>query len=421
MMPRTIDDAGGTGMASTSDETSGRAASEGPLAGVKVLDLSIALTGPYAATLLADQGADVVKVERPGIGDIARWVGVAVNGMSAFYLACNRGKRCIAVDLGADEGQALVLQLAAEADVVVQNFRPGVIDRLGLGYEAVRAVNPDVVYASISGYGPVGPYRDRSAYDTSIQAYAGFAANQADPNGGPPTFLRQNGADKVSALFACQAISAALYARAMGRGGQHLEMGMADACVSFLWAESAGNEVLLDSDHTMPSSFNAGFQPMRFLDGWGIVVPTTDADFAGMCKALDVEGWDDPRIKHVAERRQNRDVLEPVMDMCYAMAANLTQQDAIVRFERERVAFAMVLSAAEIVDDPHAVAIGMFEEFDHPVVGRARLPRHPTIFHGTPAALGGPTPSLGQHTDEVLTELGLGARITELREAGVVA
>ena len=284
----------------------------------------------------------------------------------------------------------------------MQNFRPGVIDRLGLGYDAVAAVNPDVVYASISGYGPVGPYRDRSAYDTSIQAYAGFAANQADPNGGPPTFLRQNGADKVSALYACQAISAALYARAMGRGGQHLELGMADACVSFLWAESAGNEVLLDSDGTMPSSFNAGFQPMRFLDGWGIVVPTTDADFAGMCKALDVEGWDDPRIKTVAERRKNRDVLEPIMDMCYALAANLTQEEAIVRFERERVAFAMVLSAAEIVDDPHAVAIGMFEEFDHPVVGRVRLPRHPTAFHGTPAALGGPTPALGQHTDEVL-------------------
>ncbi len=393
----------------------------GPLAGVKVLDLSIALTGPYAATLLADQGADVVKVERPGIGDIARWVGVAVNGMSAFYLACNRGKRCIAVDLGSDEGLAIVTKLAAEADVVVQNFRPGVIDRLGLGYEAVRAVNPEVVYASISGYGPDGPYRDRRAYDTAMQAYAGFAANQADPMGGPPTFLRQNAADKVSALFASQAITAALFARATGRGGQHLELAMADACVSFLWAESAGNEVLLDSDGSMPSSFNAGFQPMRFLDGWGIVVPTTDGDFAAMCKALDVEGWDDPRIKTVGERRKHRDVLEPVMDMCYAMAANLTQEEATARLEREGAPFAMVLSAAEIVDDPHAVAVAMFEEFDHPVVGRTRLPRHPTQFAGTPAALGGPSPALGQHTDEVLAELGLSDRVEELRASGVVA
>ena len=392
----------------------------GPLSGLKVLDLSIALTGPYAAALLADQGAEVVKVERPGIGDIARWVGVAVNGMSAFYLACNRGKRCIAVDLGTDEGRDIVLQMAADADVIIQNFRPGVIDRLGLGYDAVRERNPEVVYASISGYGPVGPYRDRSAYDTSIQAYAGFAATQAEP-GGPPTFIKQNAADKVSALYACQAITAALFARASGRGGQHLELGMADACVSFLWAEAAGNEVLLDSDGSMPSSFNAGFSPMRFLDGWGIVVPTTDADFAGMCKALDVEGWDDPRVRTVGERRKHRDLLEPIMDMCYAMAANLTQAEAIERFERERVAFAMVLSAAEMVDDPHAQAIGMFEEFDHPVVGRARLPRHPTQFHATPASLGFGAPALGQHTDEVLVELGLGAQIEQLRANGIVA
>ena len=392
----------------------------GPLSGLKVLDLSIALTGPFAAALLADQGAEVTKVERPGIGDIARWIGVAVNGMSAFYLACNRGKRCIAVDLSTDEGRDIVLQMAADADVIIQNFRPGVIDRLGLGYDAVREINPDVIYASISGYGPVGPYRDRSAYDTSIQAYAGFAATQAELDG-PPTFIKQNAADKVSALFACQAITAALFARASGRGGQHLELGMADACVSFLWAEAAGNEVLLGADGSMPSSFNAGFAPMRFLDGWGIVVPTTDADFAGMCKALDVPGWDDPRVKTVGERRKNRDVLEPIMDMCYAMAANLTQADAIERFERERVAFAMVLSAAEMVDDPHAIAIGMFEEFDHPVVGRARLPRHPTQFHATPASLGFGAPALGQHTDDVLEELGLGAQIERLRAAGVVA
>ncbi|MHB1776733.1 MAG: CaiB/BaiF CoA transferase family protein [Acidimicrobiales bacterium] len=397
-----------------------RRCARGPLAGFKVLDLSIALTGPYATALLADQGAAVIKVERPGIGDIARWVGVAVNNMSAFYVACNRGKQCIAVDLTRDEGRDIALRLAGQADVVVQNFRPGVIDRLGLGYEAVKERNPDIVYCSISGYGPEGPYRERGAYDTSIQAYAGFAANQAEP-GGPPQFLHQNAADKVSALVASQAITAALLARARGRGGQHLELGMADACVSFLWAESAGNEVLLDSDGSMASSFNAGFQPMRFVDGWGIVVPTTDADFAGMCRALDVEGYDDPRVATVAERRKHREVSEPIMDLCYAKAANLTQAEATERFERERVAFAMVLSTETIVADAHAEAVGMFEVFDHPVVGPARLPRHPTQFGATPAALGGPAPALGEHTDRVLAGLGLGDRIGELRAAGVVA
>ena len=227
----------------------------GPMQGVKVLDLSIAATGPLACALLADQGASVVKVERPGIGDIGRWVGVSVNGMSALYAACNRGKRCIAVDVHTDDGRALVLQLAREADVFVQNFRPGVMDRLGLGYDAVRAESPDVVYVSLSGFGPAGPYADKSAYDTVIQAYGGFATTQADPAIGDPVFLRQTAADKVTALTAVQAITAALFARERGRGGQHVQLAMLDAIVSFLWADAAGNEVLMDSPGTAPSSF----------------------------------------------------------------------------------------------------------------------------------------------------------------------
>ena len=388
--------------------------------GVRVLDLSIALTGPYAAALLADQGADVVKVERPGIGDIARWVGVAVNGMSALYLVCNRGKRCIAVDLHTPEGVDVVLRLAERSDVVIQNFRPGTLDRLGLGYDDVRAANPDVIYASLSGFGSVGPYRDRSAYDTVIQAYAGFAASQADPEDGVPVFLRQTAADKVTALFASQAITAALFARDRGRGGQHLELSMVDAVASFLWADAAGNEVLLDSDRSQHSSFVAGFRPMRFADGWGIVTPTSDHDFAGMCRALGVEGFDDPRVATIAERVKHRDVLEPIIDMCYARAANLTMAEATARLDAERVPFAMILSADELTRDEHAVAMGLFEDRDHHVVGRTRLPRHPIRFGGTPSALGGPSPALGEHTDEILREVGLGDRIAELRASKVV-
>lgn len=393
----------------------------GPLEGVRVLDLSIALTGPYAAALMADQGAEVVKVERPGIGDLARWVGVSVNRMSAFFLACNRGKRSIAVDLAKEDGRAIVLELAARADVVIQNFRPGVMDRLGLGYDAVRARNPDVVYLSLSGYGSTGPYRDRSAYDTAIQAYAGMAANQADPNVGTPTFLRQTAADKVTALYASQAVAAALFARARGRGGQHIELSMTDAVVSFLWADSAGNEVLLESDGSQHSSFVAGFQPFAFADGWGIANPTSAADFHAMCRALGVEGWDDPRLATMEARNANRDYTEQIMDLCYAAAANMTMAEASERFERERAPFGMVRSADELTRDPHAIAIGLFEEFDHPVVGRARLPRHPILFGETPARLGAGAPALGQHTDEILAEIGMAERIAALRTAAVVS
>ena len=175
-------------------------ANTGPLQGIRILDLSIAATGPLACSLLADQGAEVIKVERPGIGDIGRWVGVSVNGMSALYAACNRGKRCIAVDVHTDDGRDIVRRLAQDADVFVQNFRPGILDRHGLGYEDLRAGHDDLVYVSLSGFGAIGPYAGKSAYDTVIQAYGGFGANQADPADGIPVFLRQTAADKVTAL-----------------------------------------------------------------------------------------------------------------------------------------------------------------------------------------------------------------------------
>ncbi len=254
-----------------------------------------------------------------------------------------------------------------------------------------------------------------------MQAYGGFAASQADPEDGVPVFLRQTAADKVTALYGVQAITAALFARERGQGGQHLELSMMDAVVSFLWADSAANEVLVDSDGTQPSSFVAGFAPMRFADGWGIVTPTSDHDFAGMCRALDVEGYDDPQVATMAARGQHRAATRQVIDRCYASAATRTMAEATERFDAERVPFAMILSAEQLIDDPHAVAAGLFELHDHPVVGMTRMPRHPTRFGSTPATLTGDSPALGQHTDEILRELGLGDRIAEWRAAQVVA
>jgi crotonobetainyl-CoA:carnitine CoA-transferase CaiB-like acyl-CoA transferase len=395
-------------------------AGSGPLRGVRILDLSIALTGPYACALLGDQGAEVIKVERPGIGDIGRWVGVSVNGMSALFQVCNRGKRSIAVDIHTTAGRDIVRQLGAHTDVVVENFRPGVMARAGLGYDDLRTTNADVVYVSLSGFGSTGPYAGKSAYDTVIQAYGGFAANQADESG-EPRFLNQTAADKVTAMYAAQAITSALFARERGHGGQHVELSMLDAVVSFLWADAAGNEVLMDSPANQPSSFVQNFRPIRFADGWGIVTPTSDADFSGMCKAFGVDGYDDPRVATIAHRREHPELTREFMDRVRAAAAVLATADAIDRMEAERVPCGVVLTPAELADDAHAQAIGLFEESVHPTAGRLRQPRHPTQFTSTPAVLGGPAPTLGQHTDELLAEIGLGNQTGQLRADGVVA
>ncbi len=391
------------------------------MTGVRILDLSIALTGPYAVALLGDQGADVIKVERPGIGDIGRWVGASVNGMSALFQVCNRGKRSIAVDIQCEAGRDIVRQLASHADVVVENYRPGVMDRAGLGYDDLRAQHDDLVYASLSGFGPDGPYASKSAYDTVIQAYGGFAANQADPDSGEPRFLNQTAADKVTALYAAQAITAALFARERGQGGQHVQLSMLDAVVSFLWADAAGREVLLDADDSWASSFVQNFRAIRFRDGWGIVTPTSDADFAGMCKAFDVDGYDDPRVATIAQRRQHRELTGEFMERCRVAAAELTTAEAMTRLEAERVPCGVVLSSAELSSDPHAQAIGLLEESVHPIAGRLRQPRHPAAFGAARPPLGGPAPSLGQHTDDVLAEIGLAGQAGKLRDDGVVA
>jgi crotonobetainyl-CoA:carnitine CoA-transferase CaiB-like acyl-CoA transferase len=233
--------------------------------------------------------------------------------------------------------------------------------------------------------------------------------------------VNQTAADKVTALYAAQAITAALFARERGAGGCHVQLAMLDAVVSFLWADAAGNEVLQDADRSQPSSFSQNFKPFRFLDGWGICTPTSDANFTGMCKAFRVEGSDDPRVATIVQRMSNRELTGRLMQACYASAAQMTTAEAIGRLEAEQVPCGVVISPEDLAADPHARAIGLLVDSESPVFGRLRQPRHPSQFGTVRPSLGGPAPTLGQDTDAVLHELGYGDRVASLRAAGVVA
>ena len=393
----------------------------GPLHGVRIVEMCVAVTGPLAVGLLVDQGAEAIKVEEPRFGDTGRYVGVASGGISALFQICNRGKRSVAVDCTDPRGREIVLDLAADADVFVQNMRPGVVERLGLGYSDVSTRNPDIVYASLSGFGPDGPYAHRRVYDSVIQAQSGLVGNQTGINDESPRFLRQAAADKITAYTAAQAITAALLARERGASGQHIELAMLDASVAFLFADSAAHEVALDNDQRhLAQSFSAHQRAIAFADGHAVVAAVTDSEFHGMAESVGVDS-SDPRVATMNSRQRNKEQVSKVFRAVHAAAAAMPLAEAVEALDRHQVPFGVVLGVEDIAADPQAVHNRLFAEHDHPAMGRVRQPRPAPRFSATPAELREPSsPTHGQHTDDVLSELGRSDSIDQLRDDGVI-
>lgn len=394
----------------------------GPLTGIRVIDLSAVVSGPFGTSILADQGADVVVVEQAHSPDIIRVSGPLVEsaqGVSALYASMNRNKRSIAMNLKAEQGKTLLKELVRGADVVVQNFRPGAMERLGLGWDVLSGENPDLIMCSISGFGSDGPYSHRPAFDPIVQAVSGYPMVQIDEEG-EPQLMATIVCDKVTSLHVAQSVCAALVARSNGHGGQHIELAMVDASIHFLWPEAMWNMTYLDHETEMPD-LSSIYDLFPTLDGWAMVYPVaTEAHWQGMCKALGRPDLaTDPRFVDVQGRILNG---QDVNDELKLETARFTTAEIVRMMDEADVPVAPVNTREAMIDDPHIRHRGIIAETTHPTAGKVRSVRPPARFSETPSGLTRHAPVFGEHTDEVLTEL-LGRspdEVTALREQGVV-
>jgi crotonobetainyl-CoA:carnitine CoA-transferase CaiB-like acyl-CoA transferase len=358
-----------------------------------------------ATGLLGDQGADVIKVESPGAGDLVRYLGAPREGITATFATTNRNKRSIVLDLKQDEDFAAFEALVKTADVFVQNFRPGVAERMGIGEEAMRSLKPDLIYVSISGFGETGPYAGKRVYDPLVQALSGLATIQGDRGQGRPRMLRLVVPDKITSLTAAQAITAALLARERTGEGQHVRLSMIDAMVSLAWPEGFAGHTFVGDEVDVPRHALAQDLVYETLDGWMTAGAVSDSEWHGLARALEHPEWlDDDRFRTAGGRVA---YAKERLDQTAEVLKTRTTEDWLARLDAEQVPCAPILPLSGVIRHPQIVANELLFETDHPVAGRIRQPRAAARFDRTPTTLDRPAPTLGQHTNEILEELGL--------------
>jgi crotonobetainyl-CoA:carnitine CoA-transferase CaiB-like acyl-CoA transferase len=371
-----------------------------PLRGTRVVDLTTNMSGPLATMVLAEQGADVVKVE-PVAGDLIRTIGTGRNGMSAYFANLNRGKRSVGIDLGTDAGRDLVLRLADEADVFVQNFRPGVVERLGVGPDVVTARNERLVYASISGFGLDGPLATAPAYDHVVQALAGFCALQGDRD--QASMVKQGVIDKATSYTLAQAVTAALLARTTSGRGRRIDVSMLDVALAYLWPDGMMNNTVIDPEQVLPPVANS-FRVTPTLDGFVALVTLTASQWRSLVDALADPTDDGPDLTETAARMAGG---AEIMRQVRRTIATLPTAEVVERLAGANVPCAPVLGLDELHRHDQIVASRSLVEVDHPTMGPIRQPVPAARFDQAITPLGRPAPDAGAHTREVLVAAGL--------------
>ncbi|WP_200808649.1 CaiB/BaiF CoA transferase family protein [Tistlia consotensis] len=392
----------------------------GPLDGVKVLDFSKVLAGPLCTQYLADMGADVVKVEPVDTGDETRGWPPFREGFGAVFLSANRGKRSLALDLKTEPGRALAQRLAALADVVVESFGTGVVERLGIDEATLRAANPDLVYCSISGFGRSGPMKEAPGYDVILQAFSGIMSLTGE-EGGPPVRSPISPIDQSTGFHALSGILAALYGRAHGGGGRRVEVSLFETAVGLLgynlqsfWQRGSQPERCGSSHESL-----CPYQAFEAADGPVMIGVANDGLWRRFCAVAGLEDVvEDPRFRTNAARVEHR-----AETIACVQAAVARQPVAFwdAELAKVKVPCAPINSLRQMLDHPHTAASGIVLDYDHPIAGPLKSVAQPVRFSGVERGVTRPAPALGQHSDEVLRDLGLSTEeIDALSAQGVI-
>jgi CoA:oxalate CoA-transferase len=393
----------------------------GPLTGVKVLSFGRVLAGPYAAMLMADMGAEVIKVEAPRKGDMARRNGPFVDGLSSYFLSVNRGKKSLTLNMRHEKAKALVKKLIKKIDILVENFRPGVMKEMGLDYDAIRVLNPRLVYVSISGFGQYGPNSQRAAFDMIAQGMGGTVSITGEP-GRPPVRVGYSIGDLGAALYAVSASMAALYEREKTGEGQHVEVAMLDCQVALCenaCARYFATGVIprpIGSRHPIVTPFQVF--PTKTDDM--VVVTSHDEGWGKFCRAINREDLiEDPRFNTMARRTTHHAELEPLLIEVFRKKP---RSEWLSLFEKEGVVASPVNNIEQVITDPHILAREMIVPVRHSRLGELKVVGTPMKFSRTKCQIEKASPDLGEHTDEILSgvlHIGI-EEIDHLREEGVI-
>ena len=389
-----------------------------PLESVTILEFSTMITASLASMMMAEQGARVIKVEPMEMGDPMRYIGARKADISALFANCNRGKESLRIDLKSAEGVETIKAMIPAVDVVIHNFRPGVMDKLGLGSECLRSINPKLIYTAISGFGTKGPLSGAPAYDPMIQAHAGVAAAQG--RGDQPAFMRTLLCDKITGYTACQAVTSALFMRERVGEGQHLDLSMIDSGLFFIFLDGFQNDTLLSDDHERgPLLIDILYDPWLCSDGSVIISLGSYEIQRRFLTAIDMSQLlEDPRFDSFENQIRNiRELKALVAPRCAA----LTCDDMVDRLRLADVPCAKVMTREEVLSQEQLAANGTVEIYDHPVAGLSRRVLSPPLFGGERLEPGRGAPTHGQHTGSVLKSFGLSdERVQHLRNKAVI-